>query len=94
MNNLTKDEMAIIEAAILQQTQRGNEILSYWHCKKCCAEKSPQRMSVGWTPKGIQVWCETHNENVQHIDLLGQQVNVYLQEETIKVASIWILIDF
>ncbi len=76
MNNLTKDEMAIIEAAILEQTQRGNEILSYWHCKKCCAEKSPQRMSVGWTPKGIQVWCETHNENVQHIDLLGQQVAV------------------
>ena len=76
MNNFTKEEMAIIEAEILEQRRRGNEIVGYWHCKKCCDEDLPQFISVGWTPKGIQVWCETHNENVQHIDLLGQQVDV------------------
>ncbi len=76
MNNFTKEEMAIIEAEILEQRRRGNEIVGYWHCKKCCDEDLPQSISVGWTPKGIQAWCETHKENVQHIDLLGQQVAV------------------
>lgn len=76
MNKLTKEEMAIIEAEILEQRRRGNEIVGYWHCSKCCDEGLPQRISVGVTAKGIQVWCETHNENVRHIDFLGQQVGI------------------
>ena len=76
MKKLTKEEMALIEAEILEQRRRGNEIVGYWHCKKCCEEDLPQSISVGWTAKGIQVWCVTHDENVQHIDLLGQQVGI------------------
>ena len=76
MNNITQEEMAIIEAEILEQRRRGNEIVGYWHCKKCCDEDLPQRISVGVTAKGIQVWCETHNGNVRHIDFLGQQVGI------------------
>lgn len=76
MNNVTKEEMEIIEAEIKEQRRRGNEIVGYWHCKKCRDEDLPQCISVGWTPKGIQVWCETHNENVRHIDFLGKQVGI------------------
>ena len=76
MNKVTKEEMAAVEARHLEALERGNEIVGYWHCKKCDNEDLPQRISVGWTPKGIQVWCETHNENVKHIDFLGQQIGI------------------
>ena len=76
MNKLTKEEMAAVEARHLEALERGNEIVGYWHCSKCCDEGLPQRISVGVTAKGIQVWCETHNENVRHIDFLGQQVSI------------------
>lgn len=73
---LNEKEVAMIKADILEQQRRGNEIISYWHCEKCCDEDMPQHISVGWTAKGIQVWCETHNLNVQHIDLRGQKIAV------------------
>ena len=76
MNNLTKEETAFLEQRTLEANKRGHEIISYWHCSKCCDEDNPQRIGVGWTPKGIQVWCEIHNENVQHIDFLGQKVGI------------------
>lgn len=76
MNKLTKEDLAILEARHLEALERGNEIVCYWHCSKCCDEDLPQRISVGVTAKGIQVWCETHNENVRHIDFLGQQVGI------------------
>ena len=76
MNKLTKEDLAILEARHLEALERGNEIVCYWHCSKCYDEDLPQRISVGVTAKGIQVWCETHNENVRHIDFLGQQVGI------------------
>ena len=47
---------------------RGREIVQYWHCGD---EKEDEmcRLSVGQTPRGIQVWCEDHNKNVINIDL-------------------------
>ena len=60
MNNLTKEETAFLEQRTLEANKRGHEIISYWHCSKCCDEDNPQRIGVGWTPKGIQVWCEIH----------------------------------
>ena len=76
MNKLTSEDMAILEARRLKALERSNEIDMYWHCKKCLNEDLPQRIGVGWTAKGVQVWCETHNENVRHIDFLGQQVGI------------------
>lgn len=59
-----------------------NEIFSYMHCAECLKEKPPTeaprtwaRLEVGWTPKGLQVWCVRHNLNVVAIDLLGQKVD-------------------
>jgi len=81
MNNLTKEETAFLEQRTLGANERGHEIVSYWHCSKCLDEDNPQRIGVGWTPKGIQVWCEIYNENVWHIDLLGQKVGTVKAKE-------------
>lgn len=52
------------------------------HCKKCLDEKpediSPAdwgKIGVGWTIKGLQVWCERHNINILNLDFKGQKVD-------------------
>jgi hypothetical protein len=55
-----------------------NEIVGYFHCRKClkvyfekqlkCSPADYQRLEVGWTPTGIQVWCKRHDSNVISID--------------------------
>ena len=64
------------------RNQVGNklEIALYIHCAKCIQEKpaniSPKDWSMtqaGWTPKGLQVWCNRHNCNILHIDFQGQK---------------------
>lgn len=59
----------------------GETIHAFLHCKKCLDEwtaegpetagKSPMTyaaLSVGFTPKGLQVICYRHDLNVIHID--------------------------
>lgn len=57
-----------------------NEMSAFLHCGKCLKElpagKSPSewaRLSVGWTPRGLQVWCSRHDCNVMHVDFEGAQ---------------------
>lgn len=57
------------------------DIKSYLHCRHCLEEipedQSPAtwaRLNVGWTKKGLQVWCDRHNQNVLNLDFLGQKV--------------------
>jgi len=57
-----------------------NEIEMYLHCGLCLDEKpediSPmeyQRIQVGWTVQGLQVWCTRHEANILHIDFEGVQ---------------------
>lgn len=62
-----------------------NKIGQFIHCPECMAEwkpalqalpdveELPQRLSVGYTKIGLQVWCETHNRNVLHIDFAGNK---------------------
>ena len=56
-----------------------NVISMYMHCRKCL-EETPDgetytpNLAVGWTPKGLQVWCEHHDCNVAAIDFLGQKI--------------------
>ena len=54
-------------------------ISAYIHCGKCLDELpdglSPQEyreLDVGWTDKGLQIWCIRHDCNVVHIDFEGQ----------------------
>jgi hypothetical protein len=33
-------------------------------------------LEVGWTPKGLQVWCKRCERNVLHLDFEGRKVAV------------------
>lgn len=56
------------------------QILNYMHCARCLDElpagESPQsygRKEVGFTLRGIQIWCVRHCCNVCHIDFEGSK---------------------
>ena len=59
----------------------NNEIQMYLHCKECITDFHNKKYAIGWNRKyaigwtkvGIQVWCETHNINMIHINFEGQQ---------------------
>ncbi len=59
----------------------ANNIMMYVHCKMCLKEiddgvpdtdadqvtpRDYQLLEVGWTDKGLQIWCRRHNVNVCH----------------------------
>ena len=65
----------------LQQKNPKEVIEFYLHCKKCAIELpkgvSPrdfQRIQLGWTKPGLQVWCVRHDVEIVHLDFLGQKV--------------------
>ena len=56
------------------------QISAYFHCSHCLRERpkdiSPReynKLSIGWTLRGLQVWCDRHNCNVVNIDFQGQK---------------------
>jgi hypothetical protein len=62
----------------------SNQIDTYLHCALCVHDviegrapgQSPASYSnyvVGWTPRGLQMWCNRHNCNVCNIDFEGAQ---------------------
>ena len=60
--------------------ENTNEIIGYHHCGLCIKElppnTSPQeyaRIQSGFTPRGVQIWCNRHDVNIMHIDFQGQQ---------------------
>lgn len=64
-----------------------NEITSYIHCTHCVndikaiiartgQDQSPmtyQRLEVGYTPVGLQIWCRRHQRNVVLINFEGHK---------------------
>ena len=60
-----------------------NQIMQFFHCAECLKElpkdKSPREfvaLEVGWTKRGLQVWCVRHERNVISLDFKGQKVQV------------------
>ena len=56
------------------------QIRQYLHCAKCIEElpagTTPQEfraLDVGFTEKGLQVWCVRHDMNIVHIDFQGKR---------------------
>ena len=56
-----------------------NETTSSLQCPRCMKERPAaqtpaqwNRLSVGTTPRGIQVWCERHDCNVAHITVTSE----------------------
>jgi len=61
---------------------KTNDIKMFFHCKDCLNDKpddaSPQewsRLEVGWTVKGLQVWCIRHCHDVITLDFQGQKAS-------------------
>ena len=54
-----------------------NKIKMFFHCKDC----GGGHPAVGWTDKGVQVWCETCDQNILHLDFMGQKVKYADDEE-------------
>lgn len=52
-----------------------NGIKSYFHCKNCFEKKQKDNIAVGWTIKGLQVWCDECNNNVIALDFNGNKVS-------------------
>jgi hypothetical protein len=70
-----------------------NRIEQFWHCRQCIEELpegvTPRdfiHVEVGFTEAGIQVWCVRHEENIIHLDFLGQKV-AYFNEPTDEVIT-------
>lgn len=67
--------------------ENDRRITTYMHCGMCLDEwKNPDhpdsegtspetyaRLSVGFTKRGLQVWCVRHGVNVMHVDFEGQK---------------------
>ena len=60
-----------------------NQIKSFMHCRGCLEKKpdnlSPKQWSnleVGWTEKGLQIWCIRCDMSVVSIDFKGQKVRL------------------
>lgn len=58
-----------------------NEIQTFFHCRSCVNMRpdnlSPREwvaIEVGWTVKGLQVWCVRCEKNIVSLDFLGQKV--------------------
>ena len=55
------------------------DIELYIHCKKCMKIdpegdiSSTEKLAVGWTKKGLQVFCEGCNSNIINLDFRGQK---------------------
>ena len=54
--------------------KKANDIQAYFHCKECLSKNIKDKIAVGWTPKGIQVWCDTCDNNVVALDFKGQKI--------------------
>lgn len=69
----------IIEFKALRRKE--SDIHQYIHCAECFNElrdgESPreyQVLEIGWTEKGLQIWCRRHIKNVLHLDFTGQKL--------------------
>lgn len=67
-------------------------IVAYIHCSLCLEESQAiglpvSKLAVGFTPVGLQVWCERHNANIVHIDFQGSQHPANIQTRKIDASA-------
>jgi len=78
-----------------------NKIEQYLHCDLCikewlqleqpkCSPKDYARIQAGFTPEGLQVWCNRHECNVVHIDFEGARhpANITRKAEDVVLGGI------
>ncbi len=66
----------------MEHLQIKPDIVAYFHCKDCLESKPSDiipakwaMLNVGWTQKGLQIWCERCGKNVLNLDFKGQKVS-------------------
>jgi len=59
-----------------------NGITLYFHCKGCLEKGQHSNIAAGWTPKGVQVWCENCEENLVALDFKGNKVAYDINPES------------
>ena len=83
MNDITRDERRrlIMQVKFLRDLNPTTALLAQnWiNCPQCLKERpSAQppnrwaRLSIGTTPRGLQVWCVRHDCNVAHITVTAE----------------------
>ena len=45
-----------------------NGIKQYFHCRTCLEKGIQAIIAVGWTYKGLQVWCDNCDTNIIALD--------------------------
>ncbi len=65
----------------------GSWIQQYFHCNSCMPQRpedvSPAewaRINVGWTVKGLQVWCVRCHKSIINLDFKEQKVSEIHEE--------------
>jgi len=53
-----------------------NGIKTYFHCRTCLEKGVKDKVAVGWTQKGIQVWCDQCDTNIVALDFMGNKVGI------------------
>lgn len=54
-----------------------NGIQMYLHCKHCMDipnKRTSEKLAIGWTIKGLQVWCDNCGKNVAALDFRGMKI--------------------
>jgi hypothetical protein len=51
-----------------------DQIHTYAHCGLCLDQKVGQKLEVGFTSLGLQVWCAFHRVNVLHLNFEGRDL--------------------
>jgi hypothetical protein len=71
-----------------------NRIDMYLNCPRCLDElphdvtpRDWERLNVGVTNEGVQIWCVRHDVNVMVLDFLGQKIRANFDQETPKRKS-------
>jgi hypothetical protein len=77
-----KEDMSIIEDPG-KPDEEGSYIKQYFHCKTCMPKKpktkSPSqwaRLAVGFTAKGLEVWCIRCQKSIINLDFQGMAPGV------------------
>ena len=63
----------------MEKIKIQNGINSYFHCKTCFENNQLDKIAVGWTFKGLQVWCDNCDTNVIALDFLGNKARIDLE---------------
>ena len=70
---------------MIMQTKmsKKNKIVMYIHCRNCLKKIDfgsgtgfgDEKLAVGWTNKGLQIWCDGCDQNVAALDFRGQKIS-------------------